>query len=126
EPGRNYGWPVITYGLEYSGEPVGEGLTESEGMEQPLYTYIPSIAPSDMVFYTGSAFPQWQGNLFIGALAGTHINRLVIDGRNVVHEERLLHGKGWRIPFVKQGPDDLIYFGTGMGAVFRLVPVAED
>lgn len=125
EPGRNYGWPVITYGLEYSGEPVGEGLTEYEGMEQPLYTYIPSIAPSDMVFYTGSAFPQWQGNLFIGALAGTHINRLVIDGRDVVHEERLLHGKGWRIPFIKQGPDDLIYFGTGMGTVFRLVPVAE-
>lgn len=126
EPGRNYGWPVITYGLEYSGEPVGEGLTEYEGMEQPLYTYIPSIAPSDMVFYTGSAFPQWRGNLFIGALAGTHINRLVIDGRDVVHEERLLHGKGWRIPFVKQGPDELIYFGTGMGTVYRLVPAAED
>ena len=126
EPGRNYGWPVITYGLEYSGEPVGEGLTEYEGMEQPLYTYIPSIAPSDMVFYTGSAFPQWQGNLFIGALAGTHINRLVIDGRDVVHEERLLHSNGWRIPFVKQGPDDLIYFGTGMGTVYRLVPAAED
>lgn len=126
EPGRNYGWPVVTYGLEYSGEPVGEGLTEYEGMEQPLYTYIPSIAPSDMVFYTGSAFPQWQGNLFIGALAGTHINRLVIDGRDVVHEERLLHGRGWRIPFVKQGPDDLIYFGTGMGTVYRLVPAAAD
>ena len=126
EPGRNYGWPVITYGLEYSGEPVGEGLTVYEGMEQPLYTYIPSIAPSDMVFYTGSAFPQWQGNLFIGALAGTHINRLVIDGRDVVREERLLHSKAWRIPFIKQGPDDLIYFGTGMGTVYRLVPAAED
>ena len=125
EPGRNYGWPVITYGLEYSGEPVGEGLTEYEGMEQPLYTYIPSIAPSDMVFYTGSAFPQWQSNLFIGALAGTHINRLVIERRNVLHEERLLLDKGWRIPFVGQGPDGLIYFGTDMGTVFRLVPAAE-
>ena len=126
EAGRNYGWPVITYGLEYSGDPVGEGLTEREGMEQPVYIYIPSIAPSGMMFYTGSAFPEWRGDLFIGALAMTHINRLVIDGREVVHEERLLADRGWRIRFVNQGPDGLIYFGTDLGNVFRLEPVTED
>ena len=126
EPGRNYGWPVITYGREYSGEPIGAGLTEHEGMEQPIHKYVPSIAPSDMVFYTGSAFPEWRGNLFLGALAMTHINRLVIDGRGVLHEERLLEDKGWRIRFVSQGPDDLIYFGTDAGKVLRLVPAAEE
>jgi glucose/arabinose dehydrogenase len=95
-------------------------------MEQPVYTYIPSIAPSGMMFYTGSAFPRWQGDLLIGALAMTHINRLVIDGREVVHEERLLEDRGWRIRFVNQGPDGLIYFGTDRGNVYRLEPAAEE
>lgn len=122
EAGRNYGWPVITYGLEYSGEPVGDGLTEKEGMEQPVHTYVPSIAPSDMFFYTGDAFPAWRGNLFIGALALTHLNRLVLDGRTVVHEERLLEDRGWRIRFVQQGPDDAVYIGTDDGRILRLVP----
>ena len=123
EAGRNYGWPVITYGKEYSGGPIGDGLTEMEGMEQPVHKYIPSIAPSDMFFYTGSAFPEWRGNLFIGALALRHINRLVVEGREVLHEERLLEEQKWRIRFVKQGPDDLIYFGTDEGDIFRLSPV---
>jgi glucose/arabinose dehydrogenase len=123
EAGHNYGWPVITYGMEYSGEPIGDGLTEMEGMEQPIHKYVPSIGPSDMFFYTGSAFPEWRGNLFIGALALRHINRLVVEGREVVHEERMLEEQKWRIRFVKQGPDDLIYFGTDEGDIFRLLPI---
>ena len=123
EAGRNYGWPVITYGIEYSGEPVGEGLTEKEGMEQPIHYYVPSIAPSDMFFYTGEAFPEWRGDLFIGALAGAHLNRLVVEGREVVHEERLLEDRSWRVRLVKQGPDDLIYLGVDTGGLYRLVPV---
>ena len=122
DAGRNYGWPVISYGLEYSGEPVGEGLTEQEGMEQPVYKYVPSIAPSDMFFYTGAAFPEWRGNLFIGALALTHLNRLVIEGHEVLHEERLLEKQGWRVRFVEQGPDDFVYLGTDDGDIYRLVP----
>jgi glucose/arabinose dehydrogenase len=124
EAGRNYGWPVITYGKEYSGEPVGEGLTEKEGLEQPVHKYVPSIAPSDMSFYTGDAFPEWQGNLFIGALALKHLNRLVVEKRKVIHEERLLEQQAWRVRFVEQGPDGFIYIGTDEGEILRLVPVA--
>jgi len=123
EAGRNYGWPVIRYGKEYNGEPVGEGLTEKEGMEQPMHKYVPSIAPSDMLFYTGDAFPEWQGNLFIGALALKHLNRLVVEESKVVHEERLLEKQAWRVRFVEQGPDDFIYIGTDEGEILRLVPV---
>jgi glucose/arabinose dehydrogenase len=123
EAGRNYGWPVITYGKEYSGELVGEGLTEKEGMEQPVHKYVPSIAPSDMLFYSGNAFPEWQDNLFIGAMALKHINRLVIDDSKVIHEERLLVKQAPRVRFVEQGPDDYIYFGTDEGEILRLVPV---
>lgn len=123
EAGINYGWPVITYGKEYSGEPVGEGLTEQEGMEQPIYKYVPSIAPSDMIFYNGGAFPGWRGDLFIGALALRHINRLVMDGRNVIHEERLLEEQAWRVRSIAEGPDEQIYFGTDEGDILRLVPL---
>ena len=120
--GRNYGWPVVTFGKEYSGETIGDGLTEQEGMEEPIHTYVPSIAPSGMLFYTGSAFPAWQGNLFIGALALTHLNRLVLVENKIVHDERLLQKQVWRIRFVEQGPDDLIYLGTDDGEILRLVP----
>ena len=123
EAGRNYGWPVITYGKEYSGEPVGEGLMEKEGMEQPVHKYVPSIAPSDMLFYSGNAFPEWHDNLFIGAMALQHINRLVIDDSKVIHEERLLVKQAPRVRFVEQGPDDYLYFGTDEGEILRLVPV---
>ena len=120
--GRNYGWPVVTFGKEYSGEVVGEGLTVKQGMEAPLHTYVPSIAPSDMLFYTGDAFPEWRGNLFMGALALRHLNRLVILDNEVAHEERLLEKQTWRIRFVEQGPDDLIYLGTDDGEILRLMP----
>ena len=123
EAGLNYGWPVITYGKEYSGEPVGDGLTEKGGMEQPVHKYVPSIAPSDMLFYSGNAFPAWQDNLFIGALALKHINRLIIEDNKVIHEERLLVKQAPRVRFIEQGPDDYIYFGTDEGEIQRLIPV---
>ena len=122
EGGKNYGWPVITYGLEYDGTPVGEGITHKEGMEQPLYQYTPSIAPSGMEFYTGNAFPMWKGNLFIGGLVLTHLNRLVIKENKVVHEERLLQDQKWRVRSVKQGPDGFLYIGVDGGMILRIRP----
>jgi glucose/arabinose dehydrogenase len=121
-PGLNYGWPVITYGREYSGEPVGEGITRKEGMEQPVYYYVPSIAPSGMTFYTGAAFPGWRGDLFIGAMALRHLNRLVIRDGKVVREERILGDRGWRVRVVKEGPDGSLYIGVDAGLLLRLGP----
>jgi glucose/arabinose dehydrogenase len=121
-PGKNYGWPVITYGVEYSGATIGEGITQKEGMEQPVYYYKPSIGPSGMVFYTGNAFPQWKGNLFMGAMALTHLNRLVIENNKVVREERLFEEKKWRVRSVKQGPDGYLYIGVDGGMVLRIRP----
>src|SRR5690606_7294380 len=88
EAGKNYGWPVITYGLEYSGEKIGEGMTQKDGMEQPVYYWDPSVSPSGIDFYTGTAIPEWQTNLFLGALSGQHIIRLVIENNRVKGEER--------------------------------------
>ena len=125
-PGANYGWPTVTYGKEYDSEGggyIGQGLTEMAGMEDPLYVYTPSIGPSDMLFYTGSAYPRWQGDVFVGGLALRHLNRLeVVDGR-VIHEERLLGDRGWRVRSVEQGPDGLIYVGVDGGMIVRLRPV---
>ena len=122
--GNNYGWPVISYGEEYSGGPVGDGSTHKEGMEQPLVHWEPSIAPSGMMFYTGNKFPGWQGNLFIGALAGKHLRRLVLDGETVVHQEVLLENKVGRIRDVEQGPDGYIWIITDAdkGGLYRLEP----
>ena len=122
KPGKNYGWPVITYGLEYDGTPVGEGITQREGMEQPLYYYVPSIAPSGMEFYTGNSFPMWKGNLFIGAMVLRHLNRLVIKDNKVVHEERLLKDQKWRVRCVKQGPEGFLYIGVDGGMILRIRP----
>ena len=110
--GSNYGWPVITYGANYgSGTKIGEG-TSKEGMVSPLYTWVPSIAPSGMVFYTGNNFPKWKGNLFVGALAKTALVRLTLNGDKVVSEERLFDGKLGRIRDVRQGPDGNLYLLT--------------
>jgi len=122
-PGRNYGWPIITYGEEYEGGPVGKGLTQQEGMEQPVYYYVPSIAPSGMTFYTGEAFAAWKGDIFLGAMAGRHLNRLVIEGNEVIEEERLLEDLHWRIRCVKQGPDGALYIAVDQGMIVRLRPV---
>ncbi|WP_414522333.1 PQQ-dependent sugar dehydrogenase [Synechococcus sp. R5-12] len=123
-PGVNYGWPLITYGREYTGEPVGQGLAAAPGLASPLLHWTPSIAPSGMTFYTGEAFPEWRGNLFVGALAGQHLARLVLDGERVVAEERLLEGAVGRIRDVRQGPDGLLYLLTDApsGSLLRLEP----
>ncbi|POF34769.1 PQQ-dependent sugar dehydrogenase [Roseibium marinum] len=123
EAGRNYGWPVISYGRHYSGEKIGEG-TEKEGMEQPIHFWDPSIAPSGMTFVTGDAYPHWQGNLLVGALRGQHLARLELDGATVVSQEKLLVDLGERIRDVRQGPDGFIYVLTdsGDGRLIRLKP----
>jgi glucose/arabinose dehydrogenase len=120
--GRNYGWPIITYGTEYSGQPINNGKTEQEGLQQPLKYYKPSIGPSGLLVYTGNEFPAWKGNVFTGALALMHLNRLVVEGGNVVKEERLFQGKNWRVRNVEQGPDGYIYFGVDGGSVMRIRP----
>lgn len=102
--GHDYGWPTITYGVEYSGGRIGDGITQREGMEQPRYYWDPSIAPSGMVFYRGDMFPAWRGSLFVGALAGKHLARLTLDGENVVGEERLLVDRA-RVRDVRVAPN---------------------
>lgn len=111
-PGRNYGWPVISYGREYSGLAVGDGLTEAPGMEQPVHYWVPSIAPSGMAFYTAKRFPAWHGSLFVGSLKFGVLVRLVLDGEKIVKEERLLDGLKRRIRDVRQGPDGYLYLLT--------------
>ncbi len=123
EAGKNYGWPVITHGIDYSGAPIGIGKA-APGMEQPRYFWVPSIAPSGMAFYSGDAFPQWKGNLFVGALAGQRLVRLELDGETIKHEERLLGELGERIRDVRAGPDGLLYVLTdsSSGRILRLEP----
>jgi glucose/arabinose dehydrogenase len=124
-PGANYGWPVITQGIDYSGAPVGEG-THKEGMEQPVHYWVPSIAPSGMAFYEGEAFPEWQGDLFVGALKDQLLARLELDGERVVGEERLLEDAIGRIRDVEVGPDGFLYLLTDEsdGGLYRLEPAA--
>ncbi len=125
--GKDYGWPTITYGIEYSGQPIGKSLTAQEGMEQPVYYWDPVIAPGGMTFYTGSLFPAWQGSLFIGAMGGRHLVRLTLQGDRVVGEERLLTDlppQAERIRDVRQGPDGALYVITDVakGRLLKLVP----
>jgi glucose/arabinose dehydrogenase len=124
-PGLNYGWPVITYGVNYGiGTRIGEG-TSKPGMEQPLHYWVPSIAPSGMMFYTGDRFPKWKGNLFVGSLKFGLLVRLRLEGDKVAHEERMLHKQLGRIRDVRQGPDGLIYLLTdeNKGVLVRLEPL---
>ena len=123
--GLNYGWPVITYGVNYGfGTRIGEGQTKP-GMVQPLHLWVPSIAPSGMAFVSGSKFPQWTGDLLVGALRDQMLVRLVLDGEKVVREERLLKGLVGRIRDVRMGPDGLVYLLTdeAEGTLLRLEPV---
>ncbi|MDR7486953.1 MAG: PQQ-dependent sugar dehydrogenase, partial [Armatimonadota bacterium] len=126
EAGKNYGWPVITYGVDYSGAKIGEG-TARAGMEQPVYYWDPVIAPSGMVFYTGTAYPGWTGSMFIGSLTPGLLVRLTLEGDRVMREERYLAELGERIRDVVQGPDGLLYLATDnpRGRILRLVPTGR-
>ena len=120
KPGKNYGWPTITYGIEYSGVKVGEGIQQKEGMEQPVYYWDPSISPSGMSFYSSNTIPEWKNNLFIGSLSGMHVLRLVIKNNKVVGEERLLADEKQRFRSVIEGKDGALYAITDEGRLYRL------
>jgi len=128
-PGKDYGWPDVSYGRQYDARqtdgrknvPVGSGKTAMPGVEQPIYYWVPSIAPSGMMFYTGDMFPEWKGNLFIGAMAGQHLVRLVLNGERVTAEEQLLADEKQRVREVRQAPDGSIYILQG-ASIVRLAP----
>ena len=124
-PARNYGWPLVSYGVNYDGTPVGNGKAQMAGVTDPVWHWTPSIAPSGMAFYTGDLFPGWKGSLFNGALKFQMLVRLELSGNKVVKEERLLQGLRERIRDVRQGPDGAIYLLTdnSAGRILRLVPV---
>ncbi len=123
EKGKNYGWPVIGYGIDYNGARIHES-THKAGMEQPIWYWVPSIAPSGMAFYSGKLVPAWRGNLFVGALAGAILVRLELDGDKVVKEERLLKDLHERIRDVREGPDGALWLATdnSAGRILRLAP----
>jgi glucose/arabinose dehydrogenase len=124
EKGKNYGWSLITYGEEYSGEPISGGATQRAGLEQPVYYWDPVIAPSGAQWYTADAFPGWRGNLFVGSLKQQRLVRLVVEGNRVTGEEHLLVDRGQRIRDVRQGPDGLLYLVTddANGQLWKIVP----
>lgn len=119
--GKNYGWPIITYGIEYSGSAIGQGITQQEGMEQPVYYWDPVVSPSGITFYSGSLITEWRDNLFLAALSGQHVVRLVIKDNKVVGEERLLEGVS-RFRDVLEGTDGALYALTdgSNGRIYRL------
>lgn len=125
ESGKNYGWPVIIYGKEYSGGPVGAGITAKDGLEQPVYYWNPSIATSSLLLYTGDLFPEWKGNFLVGALKYMQVQRLVMkDGMVVAHEVLGADDIGERVRDVKQGPDGAVYLVTddADGRIVRMAP----
>ncbi|WP_125722001.1 PQQ-dependent sugar dehydrogenase [Flavobacterium ustbae] len=119
-PGANYGWPTITYGIEYGGAKIGEGITQQTGMEQPVYYWDPVVSPSGMTFYAGNRVKEWQNNLFIGALSGMHIVRLAIKDNKVAGEERLLASEGQRFRDIIQGKDEALYAVTDQGRLYKI------
>ena len=124
EPGKNYGWAVVTYGEEYTGEPIEGSVTQREGYEQPIYYWDPVIAPSGAQFYSGDAFPEWQGSLFIGGLKDTRLVRLTLENDRVTGEEHLLADRGQRVRDVRQGPDGALYVVTDEddGELWKIAP----
>jgi aldose sugar dehydrogenase len=122
--GGNYGWPVISYGWQYSGGPIGQGITTLKDMEQPIWVWTPGIAPSGMFMYTGDKFAPWRGSIFIGAMGARHLSRLVMQDGRVVVEERLMNRKMGRIRLVAQSSDGFIYVGNDDGQLLRLRPEA--
>jgi glucose/arabinose dehydrogenase len=125
QAGRNYGWPVITYGENYGGGPIGEGITQRQGMEQPLHYWVPSIAPSGMAFLTSDRYGSaMKGNLFVGSLKFAYLDRIELSAGKVVRESRLIAQQGERVRDVRQGPDGLLYVLTdsARGRLLRLTP----
>jgi aldose sugar dehydrogenase len=129
QPGKNYGWPIITYGIDYNGQPIPESTgTSAPGMEQPKYYWVPSIAPSGMAFYNKNKNSAWYGNLFVGGLAAQQLVRLEINGESIVKEERLLGELGYRIRDVRAGPDGGLYLLTdsATGNLLKIDPPPKE
>ena len=124
EKGKNYGWPLVTFGEEYSGSPIRGSVTDRPGFERPVYYWDPVIAPSGAQLYTGDAFPDWRGNLFVGNLKDQMLVRLVLENDRVIGEEHLLADRGQRVRDVRQGPDGALYVVTdeGNGELWRILP----
>lgn len=120
QPGKNYGWPTIGYGYEYSGNKVGEGITQKDGMEQPVYYWDPVLSPSGIVFYTGNTMPEWKNNLFVGGLSGSYIARLRIENNKVTGEEKIMGGEGQRFRDITVGKDGNLYTITDGGSLYRI------
>jgi glucose/arabinose dehydrogenase len=124
EKGKNYGWPLVAYGEEYSGLPIRGAVTAREGYQQPVYYWDPVIAPSGAQFYTGDAFPDWKGSLFVGGMKDHKLVRLTLENGRVTSEEHLLEDRGQRVRDVRQGPDGALYVVTdeGNGQLWRIAP----
>ncbi len=122
EPGKNYGWPIITHGIDYPGVPIGDGITAREGLEQPVYYWDPVIAPSGLAFYQGNLFPQWKHSVFVGGLRGMMVDRLELEHDRVVAEEPLLTELRSRIRDVRVGPDGAVYVLTESDRLLKLTP----
>ena len=120
EPGKNYGWPTITYGIEYRGDKIGDAIQQKEGLEQPVYYWDPVISPSGITFYDGTGIAEWKNNLFIAALSGMHICRVVIEKNKVTGEERLLSEEKQRFRDITQGTDGALYAITDQGRLYRI------
>lgn len=120
ESGKNYGWPIITYGIEYSGDKVGAAIQQKQGLEQPIYYWDPVISPSGITFYSGKGIPEWKNNLFISSLSGMHVCRIVIKNNKVVGEERLLSGENQRFRDITEGADGSLYAITDQGRLYRI------
>ena len=120
KPGKNYGWPTIGYGIEYNGKKVGSGITQKDGMEQPVYYWDPVLSPSGMTFYSSDIIAEWTDNLFIGGLSSKHIARIVLENNKVVGEERLLENENQRFRDVETGKDGALYAVTDEGRLYRI------
>jgi glucose/arabinose dehydrogenase len=120
DAGKNYGWPLITYGIEYGGEKISNGATQKAGLEQPVYYWDPVLSPSGMTFYSGNAIPEWNNNVFICGLNSNHISRLTLENNRITGEERLLANEGQRFRDITQGNDGALYAVTDGGKLYRL------
>ncbi|MBA4850321.1 PQQ-dependent sugar dehydrogenase [Emticicia sp. BO119] len=120
QAGKNYGWPIITYGIEYKGPKVGAGIQQQQGLEQPVYYWDPVVSASGMTFYSNGTIPEWENNLFLACLSAKHIDRLVIENNKVVGEERLLASENQRFRDITQGKDGALYAITDEGRLYRI------